>query len=92
MEQVASNPAAEFAGIDHMTARAVAQFLALAKIANVSFELVDDRLVMRAARLDWQSWFPVRRCLDEIGVPAIEAYFRSTTPEQRARLSAPAMH
>jgi hypothetical protein len=91
MEQVASNQQ-DAPGIDYMTARAVAQFLTLAKVANVSFDLVEDRLVMRAARLNWKAWFPVRRCLDELGVGAIEAYFRSTTAEQRARLSAPAMH
>ncbi|MBA3518586.1 MAG: hypothetical protein H0T75_13320 [Rhizobiales bacterium] len=69
---------------------AVAQFLDLARAANVTFELVDDRLVMRSARANWKQWQPLRRCLDEIGIEAIAEYFRATTPEDRAILSAAA--
>lgn len=72
--------------------RAVAQFLALARVANVDFSLVDGRLVMQAHHLRWETWRTVRFFLDELGVEAIESFFRTTTPEQRARLSAPAMH
>lgn len=67
---------------------AVAQFLDLARAANVTFELVDDRLIMRSTRADWKLWQPLRRCLDEIGIEAIAEYFRATSPEDRAILSA----
>ena len=65
------------------TGLAVAQFLALAKAANVFFDLVDDRLTMRAVKPKWALWAPIRHCLDEIGIEAIEEHFRNTTPEQR---------
>ena len=68
----------------------VAQFLDLARAANVTFVLVDGRLVMRATRMDWRLWRPLRRCLDEIGVAAITDYFKRTTPEVREVLSAAA--
>lgn len=68
----------------------VAQFLDLARAANVTFVLVDGRLVMRAARMDWKLWRPLRRCLDEIGVAAITDYFKRTSPEDREVLSAAA--
>jgi hypothetical protein len=72
--------------------RAIAQFLALARIANVTFQLVDNRLVLCAAGVRWNQWRPIRQCLDEFGIPAIEAFFRHTTPDERTRLAAPAMH
>jgi hypothetical protein len=72
------------------TDQAVAQFLDLARAANVTFELVDGRLVMRATRLDWKLWAPVRHFLDELGIEAITDYFKRTSPEQRAVLSAAA--
>lgn len=68
----------------------VAQFLALAKTANVTFSMVDGRLVMRSAQMDWKLWQPLRHCLDEIGVEAIADYFKETTPEDRNVLSAAA--
>ncbi len=68
----------------------VAQFLDLARAANVTFVLVDGRLVMLAARMDWKLWRTLRRCLDELGVVAIMDYFRRTTPEDREVLSAAA--
>lgn len=69
---------------------AVAQMLDLAKLANVSFQLVDDRLVMHSARMNAKFWPPVRHCLDEIGVDAIADYFRRTTPREREALAAAA--
>ena len=69
---------------------AVAQFLDLAKGANVSFELVDGRLVMRSSRVDWKLWSPVRHYLDELGVQAITDYFRRNGEQERAVLSAAA--
>lgn len=68
----------------------VAQFLDLARSANVTFHLVDGKLAMRSARVNWKLWSPLRRCLDEIGTEAIADYFRSTTAEDRAILSAAA--
>ena len=65
---------------------AVAQFLALARAANVTFDLVENRLTMRAVKPRWALWAPTRQCLDEIGIEAIEDHFRNTTPEQRERL------
>ncbi len=68
----------------------VAQFLDLARAANVTFVMVDGRLVMRAAHMDWRLWRPLRRCLDEIGIAAITEYLKRTTPEDREALSAAA--
>ena len=66
----------------------IAQMLALAQAANVSFDMVGDRLVIRSTHMDWKLWPPVRWYLDEIGIPAITEYFKRTTPEDRALLSA----
>ncbi len=77
---------------DLVTRRAIAQFLALAKVANVEFRFIDGRLVLQARKARWKTWAAIRGCLDEIGIPAIEAYFRTTTSDERARLAAPAMH
>ena len=66
----------------------IAQMLALARAANVSFDIAGDRLVIRSTQMDWKLWPPVRWYLDEIGIPAITAYFKRTTPEDRALLSA----
>jgi hypothetical protein len=69
-----------------VTGLAVAQFLAMAKAANVTFDMVDDRLMMRAVKPKWALWAPIRHCLDEIGIEAIEEHFRKTTPEERMSL------
>ena len=69
---------------------AVAQFLDLARAANVTFELVDGHLVMVSPRLNWKLWSPIRHYLDELGVPAIADYFRRNSPETRAALAAAA--
>ena len=68
----------------------IAQMLALARLANIEFEVAGQRLLIRSAHANWKLWPPVRHYLDEIGVDAIVAYFNRTTPEHRARLSAPA--
>jgi hypothetical protein len=87
MPQVSSNPIYA-ADPDSDTSRlAVGQFLALAESANVFFDLINDRLVVRACRPQWQHWKPVRQCLDEIGIQTIERFFRTTTPEERQRWS-----
>ena len=69
---------------------AIGQMLALAELANVTFHVVDDRLVMRSSRMDPKLWAPVRWYLDQIGVDAIRDYFKRTTTEDRAALSAAA--
>lgn len=69
---------------------AIGQMLALAERANVSFHIQDGRLAMVSTRLDPKLWAPVRWYLDEIGLEAITDYFRRTTDEDRAVLSAAA--
>ncbi len=69
---------------------AVAQMLDLAKRANITFDVVDGRLVLISAHADWKLWPPVRACLDEIGVDVIVEYFRRTTSAERAMLSSAA--
>jgi hypothetical protein len=54
----------------------VAEFLALAKSAHIYFELINDRLTMRAVNPHWEMWHPIRHFLDEIGARAIEDYLR----------------
>ena len=54
----------------------VAEFIDLAKSANVYFEIVNDRLTMRAVNPIWEMWRPFRHLLDEIGAQRIEAYLR----------------
>jgi hypothetical protein len=69
---------------------AVAQFLELARGANVAFELAGDRLVMRSSKVNWTRWSTVRHYLDELGVDAITEYFKRNSPQERAALSAAA--
>ena len=66
----------------------VAQFLGLARAANISFVMMDGRLVMHSARMNWKLWHTLRRCLDEIGVSTIADFLTRTTPENREILSA----
>jgi len=54
----------------------VAEFLDLARSANVTFEIVADRLHMRMVRPNWTMWSPIRHLLDEIGHERIEAFVR----------------
>jgi hypothetical protein len=61
---------------DPLTDDAVAEFLDLARSANVHFDLVHDRLHMRMVNPDWTMWSPIRHLLDEIGVERIEAFVR----------------
>ncbi len=69
---------------------AVGQFLALAASANVFFEVINDRLVVRAVNPRWDLWHGVRVCLDELGVEKVEDYLRHTTERERAELSSAA--
>ena len=65
--------------------QAIAQFLALAASANVYFDLVGDRVVVRAINPNWRAWSGLRHYLDELGLPNIEAYFRETSAGERQR-------
>lgn len=55
----------------------VAEFLDLAESANVHFDLVNGRLVMRAANPVDAIWRPCRHLLDEIGAERILAYLQA---------------
>ena len=65
----------------------VAQFLGLARAANVNFVMMDGRLLMHSAHMNWNLWHTLRRCLDEIGVNTIADFLNRTTPNDRERLS-----
>ena len=54
----------------------IAEFLSLARSANVFFEIVNDRLTVRAVNPNWSMWSPIRYLLDEIGQARIEAHVR----------------
>ena len=54
----------------------IAEFLAMARSANVFFEIVNDRLTVRAVNPNWRMWSPIRHFLDEIGPARIEAHVR----------------
>ena len=56
--------------------RYIAEFLDLATSAHVYFELVNDRLTVRAVNPCWEMWRPFRHLLDEIGARRIERYLR----------------
>jgi hypothetical protein len=70
--------------VQTMTDDQVAEFLALARSANIYFEIIHDRLHMRAFKPNWEMWRPCRHLLDEIGQERIEAYVRARTAEQNA--------
>lgn len=54
----------------------IAEFIGMAGSANVFFEIVNDRLTVRAVNPNWKMWAPIRHFLDEIGVSKIEGYVR----------------
>lgn len=60
--------------------RYVAEFLDLATSAHVYFELVNDRLTVRAVNPHWEMWRPFRYLLDEIGARRIEQFLRDNRP------------
>lgn len=55
----------------------VAAFIDLARAANVFFDLIHDRLTVRAINPKWEIWKPCRHLLDEIGSERIAAYLRN---------------
>lgn len=54
----------------------IAEFLDMARSANVFFEVINDRLTVRAVNPNWRMWMPIRHLLDEIGQARIEAHVR----------------
>lgn len=69
---------------DTMTDDDVAEFLDLARSANIHFDIVNDRLHMRMVNPDWAMWKPCRHLLDEIGQARIEAFVRGREKEHGA--------
>ena len=63
---------------DHLSDAQVAEFLDLARSANIHFDIVNDRLTMRMVRPNWEMWRPCRHLLDEIGSERIAAYLKRT--------------
>ena len=62
----------------------VAEFIDLARSANIHFDIVNDRLHMRMVNPNWDMWKPCRHLLDEIGQARIEAYVRGQAAESNA--------
>ena len=56
--------------------QAVGELIDLARSAHVYFELINDRMTVRAVNPEWSIWRPLRHLLDEIGPQRIEAYLR----------------
>jgi hypothetical protein len=67
-----------------LTDEDVAEFLDLARSANVHFDITHDRLHMRMVNPNWAMWSPIRHLLDEIGQERIEAYVRRETAARQA--------
>lgn len=62
----------------------IAEFLDLARSANVTFDITYDRLHMRMVRPNWAMWTPIRHMLDEIGHERIEAFVRRELAARQA--------
>ncbi|HZY48791.1 MAG TPA: hypothetical protein VFE64_03340 [Devosia sp.] len=56
----------------------IAEFIDMARSANVFFEIVNGRLTVRAVNPDWTMWGPIRHLLDEIGIERIDRFVRRT--------------
>jgi hypothetical protein len=69
---------------DIMTDEQVAEFLDLARSANITFAIVHDRLHMQMTNPNWQMWKPCRHLLDEIGHERIEAFLRREAVARQA--------
>lgn len=65
----------------------VAEFLDLAKSANVHFDIVNDRLTMHASNPNWAMWKPCRHLLDEIGSERIAEYLKSARASDQGLVS-----
>ena len=62
----------------------IAEFLDLARSANVTFDITEDRLHMRMVNPIWTMWSPIRHLLDEIGHERIEAFVRGEAAARQA--------
>jgi len=62
----------------------VAEFIDLARSANVTFDITNDRLHMRMINPIWAMWSPIRHLLDEIGHERIEAFVRREAQARQA--------
>ena len=62
----------------------VAEFIDLARSANVTFDITADRLHMRMINPIWSMWAPIRHLLDEIGHERIEAFVRREAAAREA--------
>ena len=69
---------------DTLTDEDVAEFLDLARSANVHFDITHDRLHMRMVNPNWAMWSPIRHLLDEIGQERIEAFVRREAAARQA--------
>lgn len=76
--------AAPMAYTNSMPDAHVAEFLDLARSANITFDIVNDRLHMRMVNPNWTMWKPCRHLLDEIGQERIEAFVRKEAAEKTA--------
>jgi hypothetical protein len=76
--------AANMSTTDTLSDDDVAEFLDLARSANIEFDIVHDRLHMRMVNPKWDIWKPIRHLLDEIGQPRIEAFVRQRASVQGA--------
>ena len=56
----------------------IAEFIDMARSANVFFEIVNGLLTERAVNPDWKMWGPIRHLLDEIGIERIDRFVRRT--------------
>ncbi len=82
---------------DALSEAAVAEFLDLARSANVTFDIVLDQLHMRMVNPVWSMWKPIRHLLNEIGQERIEAFMRrdfysAAAVERSALASAERLH
>ncbi|MET3926985.1 hypothetical protein [Devosia sp. 2618] len=69
---------------DTMPDAYIAEFLDLARSANIHFDIVNDRLTMRMVNPNWTMWRPCRHLLDEIGHDRIEAFVRAQASDRSA--------
>ena len=69
---------------DPMPDAHIAEFLDLARSANVTFDITEDRLHMRMVNPKWAMWKPIRHLLDEIGHERIEGFVRRETAARHA--------
>ena len=61
----------------------VAEFIDMARSANVFFDVINGRLTVRAINPNWKMWSPIRHFLDEIGTTKIMAHLTSGATQLR---------